>query len=134
MPGPDILVDLYTRVSTDMQAEEGYSLAEQESRLQLYAESQGWKVHAIHRDGGYSGKDLNRPGIQSVIADAQPHQIQKVVVYKLDRLSRSEVELLLEGIDAVRAADLQSQREFLVSLIDRIVLLPDRGVEIHWNF
>ena len=64
MPGPDIRVDLYTRVSTDMQAEEGYSLAEQESRLRLYAESQVWKVHAIHRDGGYSGKDLNRPGIQ----------------------------------------------------------------------
>ena len=50
------------------------------------------------------------------------------------RLSRSEVELLLEGIDAVRAADLQSQREFLVSLIEKIVLLPGRGVDIHWNF
>ena len=115
MPGPDILVDLYTRVSTDMQAEEGYSLAEQESRLRLYAESQGWKVHAIHRDGGYSGKDLNRPGIQSVIADAQSHQIQKVVVYKLDRLSRSQKNTLylIEDVFLENGVDFVSMTESL---------------------
>ena len=115
MPGPDILVDLYTRVSTDMQAEEGYSLAEQQSRLQLYAESQGWKVHAIHRDGGYSGKDLNRPGIQSVIADAQSHQIQKVVVYKLDRLSRSQKNTLylIEDVFLENGVDFVSMTESL---------------------
>ena len=137
MPGPDILVDLYTRVSTDTQAEEGYSLAEQESRLRLYAESQGWKVHAIHRDGGYSGKDLNRPGIQSVIADAQSHQIQKVVVYKLDRLSRSQKNTLYliedvfleNGVDFVsmtESLDTDGYRSCPFGVLREAACVPDR--------
>lgn len=45
-------------------------------------------------DDGYSGKDLNRPGIQQLIADAQTRAFDIVLVYKLDRLSRRQKDVL----------------------------------------
>lgn len=85
---------LYARVSTVEQATEGYSIQEQESRLRAYAEAQGWKVHACYLDGGYSGATLDRPGMQSLIRDVEAGRAQKVVTYKLDRLSRSQKDTL----------------------------------------
>lgn len=94
MAEPIVSVDLYCRVSSDMQAEEGYSLQEQEARLRLYAEAQGWSVNACHVDPGFSGASLERPGIQNVIRDVEAKKVKKVVVYKLDRLSRDQLDVL----------------------------------------
>ena len=90
----DIICDLYVRVSTIEQAEEGYSLQAQEEKLRAYAAAQGWRINACHVDPGYSGAKLDRPGIQAVIEDARQHRINKVVTYKLDRLSRSQKDTL----------------------------------------
>lgn len=115
MSEPVIWVDLYVRVSTEMQAEEGYSLAEQEARLRLFAESQGWKIYEVRKDAGRSGKDLNRPGIEAVTEDAQAHRVQKVVVYKLDRLSRSQKNTLylIEDVFLENGVDFVSLTESL---------------------
>lgn len=88
-PQDEIRVDIYCRVSTLEQAEEGYSLHEQEARLTAYAAAQGWTIHAVYTDPGYSGTNLNRPGIQRLIDDVQNKRVQRVLTYKLDRLSRS---------------------------------------------
>ena len=65
-----IAVAGYLRVSTDEQAEHGVSLPSQKSRIIAYCQSQGWNLHDLYIDDGYSGKNLNRPAIQRLITDA----------------------------------------------------------------
>lgn len=89
-----ITVGLYVRVSTQEQAQEGYSIGEQTERLKGYSKAMGWKVYKVYIDPGYSGGSLNRPALQQLIDDVNDHRIQKVVVYKLDRLSRSQKDTL----------------------------------------
>lgn len=94
------MVDLYVRVSSTEQAEEGYSLEEQEVRLRSYCEAYGYTIHAVHIDPGFSGANLDRPGIKRVINDVRSGACKKVIVWKLDRLSRSQKDtmILLEDV------------------------------------
>lgn len=85
---------LYVRVSTQEQAKEGYSIGEQIDRLTKYCEAMRWSVYKTYTDPGYSGANTNRPGLQSMLADVRAGKIDKVVVYKLDRLSRSQKDTL----------------------------------------
>ena len=84
-------IRLYIRVSTDRQAEEGYSLGIQEEKLRAYISTlmDNDVEFEVVSDDGYSGGDLNRPGIQRIIEEAEGGKITHVVVMKLDRLSRS---------------------------------------------
>lgn len=84
---------IYRRVSTDMQAEEGFSLEAQQQRLLAYAESQGWTVVKDYCDNGYSAKNLDRPAIQQLMADLPGKPFDVVLVYRLDRLVRSVIDL-----------------------------------------
>lgn len=92
---------IYVRVSTDEQAREGYSLAAQEERLRAYALSQDWEVIKLYKDEGRSAKDLERPELQKMMDDIKSGLIDVVLVYKLDRLTRSVLDLykLLEEFD-----------------------------------
>ncbi len=85
---------LYLRVSTEEQAREGVSLAAQESALVAFCKSQGWTVSGLYVDDGYSGKDLNRPGLQKLLADCAARKVDLVLVYKIDRLSRRQKDCL----------------------------------------
>lgn len=87
-------VALYVRVSSQEQADEGYSIGEQTERLKKYAEAMGWEIHKIYVDPGYSGGNINRPGLNDMIKDVEAGKIDTVVVYKLDRLSRSQFDTL----------------------------------------
>ncbi len=78
---------IYIRVSTQEQAQEGYSVGEQKERLIAYCKAQAWVIANIYVDGGYSGANLNRPGIQKLMKETDNFDV--VPVYKLDRLSRS---------------------------------------------
>ncbi len=82
-------VSVYTRVSTDDQAREGFSLIEQRESLQAYARAKGWSVFEVYEDDGYTGTTLERPGFQRLLSDAEKRRFQGVLVYKLDRLARS---------------------------------------------
>lgn len=81
-------VGIYTRVSTDEQVD-GFSLAAQESRCEALAVAKGWDVGQIYSDLARSGKDLKRPQYEAMIKDLEAGLIQGVIVFKLDRLSRS---------------------------------------------
>ena len=85
---------LYIRVSTEAQAEEGYSIGAQQERLEAYCRAMGWKNYQLYTDPGFSGSNLNRPQMQRLIADVQAGKVSAVVVYKLDRLSRSQKDTL----------------------------------------
>lgn len=106
-------IALYVRVSTQEQAKEGYSIEEQEDRLKSYCKAMGWKEYKIYKDAGYSGGNMDRPGLQEILHDIQDNLINKVVVYKLDRLSRSqkdtliliEDEFLANGVDFVSMSE-----------------------------
>jgi site-specific DNA recombinase len=90
---------LYVRVSTDEQAKEGYSLDAQEEKLEAFCFSQGWEIVKIYREEGQSAKNINRPQLQLLLNDL--HLYDVVLVYKLDRLSRSvsDINNLLQTFD-----------------------------------
>ena len=87
-------VIIYIRVSTLEQAEHGYSISEQKERLIAFCRAKGWAIIDIIIDGGFSGSDLKRPGIQKVITMAENKETDIVLVDKLDRLSRSQKDTL----------------------------------------
>ena len=85
---------IYIRVSTDIQAEEGYSIEAQKEQLTAYCVSKGIKNYDYYIDGGWSGSNIDRPEMQRLIKDVKDDKISHVIVYKLDRLSRSQKDTL----------------------------------------
>ena len=102
-------VALYTRVSTEDQAREGFSLEVQRTFLTQYAQNFGWTVFCsipggdVYMDDGFSGGNMDRPALQRLLFDARNKQFDLVMVYKQDRLSRRLKDLLglLEEIDGL---------------------------------
>lgn len=84
----------YIRVSTQEQALEGYSIDAQKERLTSYCKAKGWTLSAEYIDGGFSGSNLDRPQMQKLISDISLSLFDGVLVYKLDRLSRSQKDTL----------------------------------------
>ena len=102
---------LYIRVSTLEQAQEGYSVGEQKERLIAYCKAKDWIIADIYVDGGYTGSNLNRPGIQKLISETDKFDL--VLVYKLDRLSRSQRDTLylIEEVFRPKGVDFISMQE-----------------------
>lgn len=73
---------------------EGYSIDAQKELLVNFAKSKEYSSYKFYIDGGYSGKDLNRPAIQELMKDVENHEIDTVIVFKLDRISRSQRDTL----------------------------------------
>lgn len=87
-------VVIYIRVSTARQDQEGYSIPMQKERLIAYCRAQGWVVSGMYIDPGHSGATLERPGMESLIQGVKAGKYDVVLVYKLDRLSRSQKDTL----------------------------------------
>lgn len=85
---------IYIRVSTAIQAEEGYSIDEQKAKLEAYCKIKDWKIYDVYVDGGFSGSNTKRPELERLISDAKRKKFDIVLVYKLDRLSRSQKDTL----------------------------------------
>ena len=83
----------YVRVSTEEQAREGISLDNQESRIRAFCQAKDWELAEVLVDEGYSGSSLDRPRMQELIGLCQRRQVDVVVIYKLDRLTRSVRDL-----------------------------------------
>ncbi|MCD4838132.1 recombinase family protein [Neobacillus sedimentimangrovi] len=86
-------VAAYIRVSTEEQAQEGYSIPAQRSRLEAYALSQGWEIVQWYVDEGESAKDLNRTELKRMLKALEQNIFDCVLVYRLDRLTRSVLDL-----------------------------------------
>lgn len=87
-------VVIYVRVSTQEQATEGYSIGEQLNRLRKYCEAHGWILVEEYVDPGYSGTNTDRPALQKLIRDIPSGNFDTILVYKLDRLSRSQKDTM----------------------------------------
>jgi site-specific DNA recombinase len=106
-PGRSVRCAIYTRVSTDAGLEQEFnSLDAQYDASQAYIRSQahaGWTlVKARYDDGGFSGGSTDRPALQQLLADVRARRINVIVVYKVDRLTRSLADFakLVELFDA----------------------------------
>ena len=85
----------YCRVSTDEQAEEGFSIEGQADKLRAYAALRDLGEITLITDPGRSGKDMHRPGLQQVLAAVEAGHATHVLVWRLDRLSRNLGDLIL---------------------------------------
>lgn len=88
---------LYIRVSTEKQADEGFSLDDQQKRLRAFCDAQGWHICEghIYIDAGVSGKSTEaRKEFNRMRHDAEAGKIRRIVALKLDRLARNVKDFL----------------------------------------
>lgn len=85
----------YCRVSTDEQAAEGFSIEGQADKLRSYSALRDLGEVTVVSDPGLSGKDTNRPGLQQLLAAVRAGHVSHVLIWRLDRLSRSLQDLIL---------------------------------------
>jgi len=87
-------VAIYVRVSTQEQAQEGYSITAQTERLENYCKAKDWIIYDKYIDPGFTGSNMERPALKKMIDDTKKHKFDLLLVYKLDRLSRSQKDTL----------------------------------------
>lgn len=104
---------IYIRVSTQEQAMEGYSIQAQTERLQAYCKAKGWGIFHIYTDAGFSGSNMQRPALSQLLEDVEAGRVDCVLVYKLDRLSRSQKDTLhmIEDVFLDHGCDFVSMSE-----------------------
>lgn len=90
-----IITGIYIRVSTEDQAKDGFSIHAQRDKLTKYAEANDWNIHDYYIDDGISGKNLEgRPEVKRMLDDIKNRKINNILIYKLDRLTRSTKDLI----------------------------------------
>ena len=102
----------YSRVSSEEQAQHGISVDAQRTILEGYAAMTSSEIR-IYEDAGYSGKNTNRPALQQLLAECRAGSVSAVVVWKLDRLSRSlrDTLTIIEDVFQPRGITLVSVTE-----------------------
>jgi DNA invertase Pin-like site-specific DNA recombinase len=93
-PAKMVRCAIYTRVSTDHGLEQDFnSLDAQHEASEAYIKSQahaGWSlIRGMYDDGGFSGGNTERPALQRLLEDVRAGKVDVIVVYKVDRLTRS---------------------------------------------
>lgn len=107
----------YIRVSTDKQADEGFSLDAQRERIAAYCAAMGWELCGddfVYVDAGVSGKTTERPAFQRMMEDARAGRFVRVVAVALDRLARSTKDFLgvVEALDRAGVAIVLLKQNF----------------------
>ena len=110
---------IYTRKSSEEGLEQEFnSLAAQREACEAYIRSQqheGWVLATTrYDDGGFSGGNLERPALQHLLADIRSGRIDIVIVYKVDRLTRSLADFarLVELFDAEAVSFVSVTQQF----------------------
>jgi site-specific DNA recombinase len=110
---------IYTRKSSEEGLEQSFnSLHAQREACQAYVQSQraeGWRaLDTNYDDGGFSGGNMERPGLKQLLADIDVRKVDTVVVYKVDRLTRSlgDFAKIIEKFDAAGASFVSVTQQF----------------------
>ena len=114
-------VALYLRVSTDDQTKNGTSLEVQDERLRAYCIARGWGVAEAYTDDGQSARTLDRPALHRLREDARQKKLDVVLIYRLDRLTRSVRDL------GALLAELERRGVALVSLSESLDVTSAAG-------
>ncbi len=118
-PRPTTRCIIYTRKSSEEGLEQSFnSLDAQREACQAFIASQrqeGWRLlPARYDDGGYSGGSMDRPALRRLLQDVQNAKLDTIVVYKVDRLTRSLADFakIIEILDAHRVAFMSVTQQF----------------------
>ena len=110
---------IYTRKSTEEGLEQSFnSLDAQREACEAYITSQrheGWVLTPeLYDDGGFSGGNMDRPGLRQLLAEVKKGKIHVIVVYKVDRLTRSLADFakIVEILDAAKASFVSVTQSF----------------------
>ena len=130
-------VAIYTRVSTEDQAKEGYSLPAQKERLEAFCDAQGWDISDYYVDEGHSGRSTHRPAYQRMMEERDKWDI--LLVMKMDRIHRNSKNFMImmenlekwgkkfssmnESLDTSNAVG-----RFVVDIIQRIAQLESEQI------
>jgi DNA invertase Pin-like site-specific DNA recombinase len=128
---------VYTRVSTEDQAREGFSLEAQRERLTAYCESQGWEITEIYIDDGFSGRDTRRPAYQRMME--QNERWDMILVMKMDRIHRNSKNfmIMMENLEKLGKKFMSMNESldtstavgrFVVDIIQRIAQLESEQI------
>ena len=95
------IAGIYVRVSTEEQSREGFSLKEQEERLKEFCNFKRYEIYKIYKDAGISAKNDKRPAYQEMMSDVKNKNINVIVAFKLDRLTRNvyDIEKLMKTVN-----------------------------------
>ena len=132
-----VRVAIYTRVSTEDQAKEGFSLGAQRERLEAYCLARGWEVASCYVDDGHSGRNVRRPAYQRMMAERD--RWDALLAIKMDRIHRN-ARNFMEMMDSLRdwGKDFVSATEsldtstamgrFVMDIIQRIAQLESEQI------
>lgn len=95
-------VATYSRVSTEEQAQEGYSLKAQEKRMRAYARSRGWEIVGEYVERGQSGRSIDRPEYLRMMDESESWDL--LLIWKLDRIHRDSLNFA-RMMEAMKKAD-----------------------------
>src|SRR5947199_291400 len=122
---------IYTRKSSEEGLEQDFnSLHAQREACEAFIKSQrheGWvALPAHHDDGGYSGGTMDRPGLRQLLEDIHEKRVDVVVVYKVDRLTRSLADFakIVEVFDAQHVSFVSVTQAFNTGQVARILENP----------
>ena len=93
MDAKSVKVAIYTRVSTEDQAKEGFSLNAQLDKLRSYCKARDWEISAEYVDDGYSGRNVKRPAYSKMMAEMDKWDL--ILVIKMDRIHRNSKNFML---------------------------------------
>lgn len=128
---------IYTRVSTEDQAKEGFSLDAQLEKLRAYCTARGWQIAGEYIDEGYSGRKTKRPAYTKMMEEIE--QWDAVLVIKMDRIHRNSKNFMFmmedlnkkgkEFISMMESLDTSTAMgRFVMDIIQRIAQLESEQI------
>ena len=118
---------IYCRVSSEMQAEDEIPILGQLEECQAFAKSKGWEVVKTYKDEGFTGRNIERPAFQKMLAEAnqKPTPFEKIIVWKGSRIARNtEDRLAFHSLLGKKGIDVISVKEPEFEGPIKILMLP----------
>jgi DNA invertase Pin-like site-specific DNA recombinase len=130
-------VAIYTRVSTEDQAKEGFSLDAQLEKLRSYCKARDWEIGGEYIDDGYSGRNIKRPAYSKMMSELDTWDL--LLVIKMDRIHRNSKNFMLmmeylkkEGKEFVSMSESldtsTAMGRFVMDIIQRIAQLESEQI------
>ncbi|UCB58609.1 MAG: recombinase family protein [Thermoplasmatales archaeon] len=137
MDAKKVRVAIYTRVSTEDQAKEGFSLDAQMEKLKSYCKARDWEIGGEYIDDGYSGRNLKRPAYHLMMDEMYKWEI--LLVVKMDRIHRNSKNFMLmmeelkknekEFVSMTESLDTSTAMgRFVMDIIQRIAQLESEQI------
>jgi len=137
MDAQPIKAAIYTRVSTEDQAKEGFSLDAQLDKLKSYCKARDWSIGGIYIDDGYSGRNVKRPAYIRMIEEMD--KWDTILVIKMDRIHRNSKNFMLmmeqlkklgkEFVSMTESLDTSTAMgRFVMDIIQRIAQLESEQI------